>query len=123
MVIELSSDSSSNSGSSPVEIPEYILKALRIKAFYRTPADHIEPLEPSRAPRAVTTFDPQEMEGPSTSNQGPGPFVNAPEEIWGHRRPMRPCPYQNHYFNGTSTAYAEFKRVYSIPQMSKYDCF
>lgn len=114
MVVEVSSDSSSSSASSPV-IPEEIREALQIRAFYRTPVNYIEPFDPSRAPRPITTFDPREMEAFSTSNQGLGPFANAPEEVRGHRRPVRPCPYQNQYFSGAPGAYGEFKRVYSIP--------
>ncbi|KAI8555241.1 hypothetical protein RHMOL_Rhmol05G0159300 [Rhododendron molle] len=115
MVVELSSDSSSSSASSPVEIPVDILEVLRIRAFYETPLDFIEPLNLLRATRQVTTFDPAMTEASSTSNQGSGPFANSPEEIRGRKRPMRPCPFLGQYFNGTLVAYAEFKRVFSIP--------
>ncbi|KAI8550602.1 hypothetical protein RHMOL_Rhmol06G0120100 [Rhododendron molle] len=63
-------------------------------------------------------------EAPSTSEQGPEPFANSPEEVWGvpeevrgQKRPMRPCPFLGQYFNGTPTAYAEFKRVSAFIQM------
>ncbi|KAI8524780.1 hypothetical protein RHMOL_Rhmol13G0175800 [Rhododendron molle] len=115
MVVELSSDSCSSSTSYPVEIPEDILEVLRIWAFYRTPLDFIEPLDPLRATRQVTTFDPTMKEALSTSNQGPGPFANSPKEVRGQKRPMRPCPFLGQYFNDTPMAYAEFKRVFNIP--------
>ncbi|KAI8563841.1 hypothetical protein RHMOL_Rhmol03G0140600 [Rhododendron molle] len=67
MVVELSSDSSSSLASSLIEIPKDILEAVRIRAFYQTPIDHIEPVDPSSAPREVTSFDPQEIELPVNS--------------------------------------------------------
>ncbi|KAI8573234.1 hypothetical protein RHMOL_Rhmol01G0262800 [Rhododendron molle] len=114
MVVELSSDSSSSSEFSFVEF-EAIREEVRIRALYRTSLDYIEPAIPPRAPRQVTTFDPNMTEAQSTSNQGLGPFANSPEEVRGRRKPMRLCPFMGQYFNGTLAAYAEFKRVFSVP--------
>ncbi|KAI8535273.1 hypothetical protein RHMOL_Rhmol10G0160900 [Rhododendron molle] len=114
MVVDLSSDSSSSSESSFAKF-EAIHEEIRIRALYRTPLDYIELAIPFRAPRQVTTFDTNMTEAPSTSNLGQGPFANSPEEVRGRKRPMRSCPFLGQYFNGTPTAYAEFKRVFSIP--------
>lgn len=45
MVVEVSSDNSSSSVSSPV-IDEQIREALGIRAFYQTPLDLVEPFYP-----------------------------------------------------------------------------
>lgn len=112
MVIESSSDSSSSFDDSLVEA---IFQEFWNERLYRVPTDYIEPVDPNRAPREITSLDPREMDGPNTSEHGPGPFANSPEEVRGRRRPMRPCSYRNKYFIGDPAAYAEFKRVYSIP--------
>jgi hypothetical protein len=115
MVVELSSDSSSSSSSSPSEILEEIIRDLWSRRLYRIPIDRIEPADPSAYPREITSFDPQFMEETSTSDHGPGPFADAPEDVEGRRRPMRPCPFIPQYLDGTPAKYAEFKRVFSIP--------
>ncbi|KAI8549133.1 hypothetical protein RHMOL_Rhmol06G0002800 [Rhododendron molle] len=111
MVIDLSSDSSSSSDSSTLE--GFFQQAWN-RRLYRIPIDVIEPADPDRDLREVTSFDP-DMTEPETSNLAPGPYAGAPEEVRGRRRPMRPCPFLGQYFSGTPAAYAEFKRVFSIP--------
>lgn len=114
MVIDISSNSSTSSVSFPIA-DELIREALRIQVISRTLIDYKEPFDSSSTLRLATAFDPLEMETSSTSDHGPGPFVNSPEEVQRRRMTVRSCPYQNQFFSGALVAYEEFTRIHSIP--------